>query len=67
MSGIDERLQQSEEAMLVLLAQQGDREAFRALVERYDRRLLYFIRRIVNETDESYDIAQSVGCSSIAT
>lgn len=50
--------QKSEEAVLVLLAQQGDREAFRALVELYDRRLLYFIRRILDETEEAFDVLQ---------
>ena len=53
-------LKQSEEAELVLLAQQGDGEAFRALVELYDRRLLYFIRRILDETEEAFDVLQEV-------
>ena len=53
-------LQQSEEAKLVLLAQQGDGEAFRSLVERYDRRLLYFIRRILDESEEAFDVLQEV-------
>lgn len=60
MSGITDKLQQSEEAVLVLLAQRGDGEAFRALVEMYDRRLLYFIRRMLNETDEAFDVLQGV-------
>jgi len=50
--------QPSDEAAMVLLAQQGDAGAFRELVELYDRRLLYFIRRILNETDESFDVLQ---------
>jgi RNA polymerase sigma-70 factor (ECF subfamily) len=50
----------SEETELVLLAQQGDGEAFRTLVELYDRRLLYFIRRILDETEEAFDVLQEV-------
>src|SRR5215207_3321181 len=49
-----------EERLTVLLAGQGDREAFRTLVDRYDRRLLYFVRRILGETDGALDILQSV-------
>jgi RNA polymerase sigma-70 factor (ECF subfamily) len=50
----------SDEAALVLRAQAGDGEAFRALVEQYDRRLLYFIRRIVDDGEEAYDVLQAV-------
>jgi RNA polymerase sigma-70 factor (ECF subfamily) len=56
---MDER-EQTEEAMLVLLAQQGDGQAFRTLVEAYDRRLLYFVRRIFDEAEEAFDILQEV-------
>ncbi len=52
--------QQAEETTLVLLAQQGDGNAFRALVERYDRRLLYFIRRMLNESEDAFDVLQGV-------
>ena len=60
MSGMMDEVQQSEEAALVLVAQQGDGEAFRTLVELYDRRLLYFIRRILGETEEAFDVLQEV-------
>lgn len=50
----------SEELALVILAQQGDPEAFRALVERYDRRLLYFIRRILDDSEDAFDALQEV-------
>ena len=63
MSGIMDEFQQSEEAVLVLQAQQGDGEAFRTLVELYDRRLLYFIRRILGETEEAFDVLQEVWLS----
>src|SRR5688572_4471365 len=52
--------QQLEEALLVLRAQQGDGQAFRALVELYDQRLLYFIRRVLDESDEAFDVLQEV-------
>jgi RNA polymerase sigma-70 factor (ECF subfamily) len=56
---MDER-EQAEEATLVLLAQQGDGQAFRTLVEAYDRRLLYFVRRMFDESEEAFDILQEV-------
>ena len=55
-----DELRQTEEALLVLLAQGGDGEAFRTLVESYDRRLLYFIRRILDQTEEAFDVLQEV-------
>lgn len=48
------------ERLTVLLAQGGDRSAFSMLVEAYDRRLLYFVRRILGEFDGAYDVLQSV-------
>lgn len=60
MSGINQRLQNSEEALLVLRAQEGEGAAFRSLVERYDRRLLYFVGRIIDDAEESYDVVQAV-------
>jgi RNA polymerase sigma-70 factor (ECF subfamily) len=53
-------LDQIEERLTVLRAQQGDREAFHKLVDWYDRRLLYFIRRMLGETDGALDVLQSV-------
>jgi len=52
--------EQINEHLMVLLAQQGNRAAFCRLVDLYDKRLLYFIRRIVGETDEALDILQAV-------
>lgn len=49
-----------EEAHRVLQAQQGNREAFRALVEAYDQKPLYFIRRMVDESEEAFDVLQEV-------
>ncbi len=60
MSDLDGELLQSGERRNVILAMHGDGAAFRALVEAYDRRLLYFIRRILGESDEGFDVLQSV-------
>jgi RNA polymerase sigma-70 factor (ECF subfamily) len=51
---------QHEEPLAILLAQQGDRDAFRRLVDLYDARLLYFVRRILGDTDGALDVLQSV-------
>ncbi len=51
---------QTEERLTVLLAQQGDQDAFRRLVDLYDRRLLYFVRRILGGADGALDVLQSV-------
>lgn len=59
MSTHDE-LHELEESLTVLLAQQGDRDAFSRLLDWYDRRLFYFVRRILGETDGALDILQSV-------
>jgi DNA-directed RNA polymerase specialized sigma24 family protein len=48
------------ELLLVREAQQGQAEAFRTLVDAYERRLLYFIRRILGEEDRSLDVLQDV-------
>lgn len=53
----------AEERLTVVLAQQGDGTAFRSLVERYDRRLLYFLRRILGDSEECFDALQSVWLS----
>ncbi len=44
----------------VLLARKGDRAAFSWLVEAYDRRLLYFVRRILGKDDSAFDVLQAV-------
>jgi RNA polymerase sigma-70 factor, ECF subfamily len=48
-----------DERLTVLQAQQGDREAFSRLVDLYDKRLLYFVRRILGDADGALDILQS--------
>ncbi len=48
-----------EDAMLVMRIQTGDKEAFFKLVEVYERKLLYFIRRILEDESESLDALQT--------
>ena len=52
-----------EERIEVLLAQQGDMEAFRRLVTLYERRLLYYILRFVEDADRALDVLQEVWLS----
>lgn len=49
-----------DEQLTVLLARQGDRDAFSRLVNLYDRRLLYFVRRILGGSDGALDVLQTV-------
>lgn len=49
-----------EERLTVLLAQGGDRDAFRRLLDLYDARLLYFVRRILGDADGALDVLQTV-------
>lgn len=60
MSALDDTIRQSEERLAVSLAQTGDSQAFHRLVEWYDRRLYYFIRRIVGDDDDAFDVLQAV-------
>ena len=53
------------ELLLVREAQQGQAEAFRTLVDTYEQRLLYFIRRILGEEDRSLDVLQEVWLTAI--
>src|SRR5262245_28931990 len=54
------QLADTEELLLVLAAQSGDRDAFRKLVDRYERRLLYFIRRLLGRNEGALDVLQDV-------
>lgn len=45
---------------LVSLAAAGDDEAFRVLVERYEKTVYNLILRYLNDPDESFDVAQEV-------
>ncbi len=48
------------EADTVDRARRGDGEAFRTLVEAYDRRLLYFVRRLLGDSEEAFDVVQQI-------
>ena len=53
-------LDKHQELLWVLRAQQRDPEAFRCLVDAYEERLLYFIRRFVKDIDDALDVLQDV-------
>jgi RNA polymerase sigma-70 factor (ECF subfamily) len=50
----------ADEPLTVFQAQHGDRDAFSRLVDLYDKRLLYFVRRILGDTEGCFDILQTV-------
>ena len=52
--------QPDDEHDIVTRAQSGDDAAFRWLVDTYDRRLLYFVRRLLNDQDTAFDVLQTV-------
>lgn len=55
-----QELQRASEMLHVLRAQRGESEAFRALVNSYERRLLYFVRRFVDDPDRALDVLQEI-------
>src|SRR5437588_12641577 len=55
-----ERPSQEQERDWVLRARGGDADAFRRLVDAYDRRLLYFVLRFLPDTDRALDVLQDV-------
>ena len=50
---------QRQEKALVLRAQKGEADAFRQLVDVYDRRLLYYVLRFL-EADRAMDVLQDI-------
>ena len=44
--------------LLVLRCQRGDREAMEQLIARWERRLFYYIRRMVDQEADALDVAQ---------
>jgi RNA polymerase sigma-70 factor (ECF subfamily) len=48
------------ERLCVRAAQRGDADAFRCLVDAYDRRLLYFLLRFLPDADRAADAVQEV-------
>ena len=63
----DDEISRLEERIEVLLAQRGDMEAFGRLVTRYERRLVYYILRFVDDGDHVLTFLGSValGLSSL--
>jgi RNA polymerase sigma-70 factor, ECF subfamily len=57
---VNEDLANIDERLTILQAQQGDREALSRLINSYDDRLLYFIRRLGGDVEEALDILQTV-------
>ena len=52
--------QRIDDRIYVIQAQLGDDEAFMALVDRYSGRLLYYIRRLLEDADRADDVLQEV-------
>jgi len=52
--------ERSDERIYVIRAQLGDDDAFMKLVDRYSGRLLYYIRRLLEDADRSDDVLQEV-------
>jgi len=52
--------QPTNDRITVIQAQLGDDEAFMQLVDRYSGRLLYYIRRLLEDTDRADDVLQDV-------
>jgi RNA polymerase sigma-70 factor (ECF subfamily) len=57
---LNDELDRVYERLLVIRAQAREPDAFRELVERYQRRLLYYIRRVLGDLTESSDVLQEV-------
>lgn len=45
---------------MVVQAQARDGRSFRELVSRYEQRLLYYIRRMIGDADDAYDVMQEI-------
>jgi RNA polymerase sigma-70 factor (ECF subfamily) len=58
MDDLRRQLEETREQIFVLAAQGGEVNAFRKLVEIYEPRLLYFVRRLFGDVDGSLDILQ---------
>lgn len=54
----EDPLRDSRDADLLLRSQQGDEEAFRELVERYEKRAFFIAFGLLNREEEAWDVAQ---------
>src|SRR5882672_10349933 len=59
-SSPEQKLARLEEALWVSEAQSGDTEAFVHLLNRHERPLLYYLRRLVPNADDALDLHQEV-------
>lgn len=59
-SDSDQNLERAQEQLWILRARQGDHQAFHELVGKYDRRLLYFMRRFERDPERASDLVQDV-------
>ena len=57
---LNDELDRVYERLVVIRARARDSGAFRELVQRYERRLLYYIRRVLGDGSESFDVLQEV-------
>lgn len=55
-----QKLERLEELLWVTQAQAGDSDAFARLMNRYEKRLLYYLRRLATEGDWALDLHQEV-------
>ena len=55
-----------QEVQWVRAARGGDTDAFRRLVDAYDRRLLYFVLRLLPDADRALDLMQDVWLTVLA-
>jgi RNA polymerase sigma-70 factor (ECF subfamily) len=53
--------------LLARRCKRGDAQAWRAVVERYDKRLLYFIRRLVDDERDCWDVLQQTWLSALSS
>ncbi|MEO6436757.1 MAG: sigma-70 family RNA polymerase sigma factor [Tepidisphaeraceae bacterium] len=51
--------------LLARRCRRGDADAWRALVGRYEKRLLYFVRRLVDDERDAYDVLQQTWMSAV--
>ena len=51
--------------LLARRCQRGDAQAWRTLVERYEMRLLYFVRRLVDDERDAWDVLQQTWMSAL--
>jgi RNA polymerase sigma-70 factor, ECF subfamily len=57
---LNDELDRAHERLLVIRAAARDQEAFRELIERYQRRLLYYVRRVLSDGADPSDVLQEV-------